>query len=316
RLDPIVLRRFIKCMDYDVKKTKALIELNYNLRNKNCNIYIDRDMNDEKTAQALKASDVVLLPGVTPERHRLLVFRMADYDPRSVTITIPTFVSSLLNTMLHDLCAQRNSEQEAKVFFMLSDTRFTEPDIQLDQLDDVMEVDEDAEGKSGSYRPDADLADGDVHIVDIKGYTMRHLAYVSIFVLRVQMKFLQEAYPSRLKAIHFINCPSFLDRMLTIMRPFIREEILQLVSQSRYKSNSNCSNHFSLFQMHYHVDGMESLYELIPRDMLPNEYGGKAGSMDELKAQWLQKLDENTPYLQDDKYWRITSASKSRWSWF
>ncbi|KAH8275697.1 hypothetical protein KR044_002930, partial [Drosophila immigrans] len=283
RLDPIVLRRFLKCMDYDVKKTKALIELNYNLRNKNCNIYIDRDMNDEKTAQALKASDVVLLPGVTPERHKLLLFRMVDYDPRS-----------------------RNSEQEAKVFFMMSDTRFTEPDIELDS-DMDMDVDRDVDGdedgdvavddvKPVCDKPDADLADGDVHIVDISGYTMRHLAYVSIFVLRVQMKFLQEAYPSRLKAVHIINCPSFLDRMMAMMKPFIREEVLQL--------------------MHYHTEGLDSLYELIPRDMLPNEYGGKAGSMAELKAHWLRNLKEKTPYLSDDKYWRITSASKSRWSWF
>ncbi|XP_034107233.1 alpha-tocopherol transfer protein-like [Drosophila albomicans] len=266
---PIVLRRFLKCMDYDVKKTKALIELNYNLRNKNTNIYIDRDMDDEKTAQALKASDLVLLPGVTPERHKLLFFRMVDYDPRS-----------------------RNTEQEAKVFFMVSDTRFTEPDIPLD-IDTNLDADE---VQRMSDQADADIADGDIHIVDINGYTMRHLAYVSIFVLRVQMKFLQEAYPSRLKAVHIINCPSFLDRMMAMMKPFIREEILQL--------------------MHYHTEGLDSLYEKIPRDMLPNEYGGKAGSMTELKAQWLQNIKEKTPYLRDDKYWRITSATKSRWSWF
>ncbi|XP_060663464.1 alpha-tocopherol transfer protein-like [Drosophila nasuta] len=269
KIHPILLRRFLKCMDYDVKKTKALIELNYNLRNKNANIYIDRDMDDEKTAQALKASDLVLLPGVTPERHKLLFFRMVDYDPRS-----------------------RNTEQEAKVFFMVSDTRFTEPDIPLD-IDTNLDADE---VQRMSDQADADIADGDIHIVDINGYTMRHLAYVSIFVLRVQMKFLQEAYPSRLKAVHIINCPSFLDRMMAMMKPFIREEILQL--------------------MHYHTEGLDSLYEKIPRDMLPNEYGGKAGSMAELKAQWLQNIKEKTPYLRDDKYWRITSATKSRWSWF
>ncbi|XP_062139678.1 alpha-tocopherol transfer protein-like [Drosophila sulfurigaster albostrigata] len=269
KIHPIVLRRFLKCMDYDVKKTKALIELNYNLRNKNTNIYIDRDLDDEKTAQALKASDLVLLPGVTPERHKLLFFRMVDYDPRS-----------------------RNTEQEAKVFFMVSDTRFTEPDIPLD-IDTNLDADE---VQRMSDQADADIADGDIHIVDINGYTMRHLAYVSIFVLRVQMKFLQEAYPSRLKAVHIINCPSFLDRMMAMMKPFIREEILQL--------------------MHYHTEGLDSLYEKIPRDMLPNEYGGKAGSMTELKAQWIQNMKEKTPYLRDDKYWRITSATKSRWSWF
>lgn len=106
----------------------------------------------------------------------------------------------------------------------MTDTRFTEPDIEtrIDDQDEKTDID------------DAYIADGDVQIVDIDGYTMRHLAYISIFVLRVYMKFVQEAYPSRLRAIHIINCPSFLDRMMAMMKPFIRDEVYQMVT---YKAN-------------------------------------------------------------------------------
>ncbi|XP_030568312.1 alpha-tocopherol transfer protein-like [Drosophila novamexicana] len=265
KIEPIVLLRFLKCMHYEVEKTKTLIQLNYSLRNKNSNIFLDRNMEHESTAKGLKVSDLLILPGVTPERHKLLLFRMADLDPST-----------------------RNSVEESKIFFMMADARFTEPDVERPATDSV-------QGQAIGIA-DEDIADGDVQIVDINGYTMRHLAYVSIFVLRVYMRFLQEAYPSRLRAIHIINCPSFLDRMMAMMKPFIREEVYQMIN--------------------YHTEGMDSLYELVPRDMLPVEYGGKAGTIAEIKQHWLQILKDKTAYLSDDKYWKVTSGSKSRWSWF
>lgn len=54
--ETIVLLRFLKCMHYDVEKTKTLIELNYSLRNKNPNIFMDRNMEDEMTAKGLQVS--------------------------------------------------------------------------------------------------------------------------------------------------------------------------------------------------------------------------------------------------------------------
>lgn len=118
---------------------------------------------------------------------------------------------------------QRNSQEESKIFFMMADARFTE-------VDTIQDAGQDHDQPTRVN--DADIAEGDVQIVDINGYTMRHLAYISIFVLRVYMKFVQEAYPSRLRAIHIINCPSFLDRMMAMMKPFIREEVFQMVCTS------------------------------------------------------------------------------------
>ncbi|KAM8721710.1 hypothetical protein ACLKA7_007561 [Drosophila subpalustris] len=241
KIQPIVLHRFLKCMHYDVEKTKTIIELNYGLRNKNPHIFIDRNMDDEQTAKGLQVSDLLILPGLTPERYKVLLFRLADFD-----------------------ASTRNSVEETKIFFMMTDARFTEPDIgaSAENQDEKRVLD------------DAHIADGDVQIVDIDGYTMRHLAYISIFVLRVYMKFVQEAYPSRLRAIHIINCPSFLDRMMAMMKPFIREEVYQLIN--------------------YHTEGMDSLYKEVPRDMLPVEYGGKAGTIAEIKTHWLRILREKT----------------------
>lgn len=50
-LDPILLRRFLKCMHGDLEETKKLIELNYELRNKSPEIFINRDPEDEQSLQ-------------------------------------------------------------------------------------------------------------------------------------------------------------------------------------------------------------------------------------------------------------------------
>ncbi|XP_068141285.1 clavesin-2 isoform X2 [Drosophila tropicalis] len=243
-------------------KTKLDELLHWFEGNPNLPQKVDRNMEDEMTAKGLKVSDIVILPGLTPERYKVLFFRMVDFDPST-----------------------RNSVEETKIFFMMADARFTMPDVEKTEKE-----------LAAGNLSDSDIAEGDVQVVDIKGYTMRHLAYVSIFVLRVYMRFLQEAYPSRLRALHIINCPSFIDRMLTVMRPFIREEVHKMIK--------------------YHTEGLESLYEDVPKDMLPEEYGGKAGTMAELKTKWLRTLKEKSAYLRDEKYWRNQSQGRSRWSWF
>ncbi|XP_033172117.1 alpha-tocopherol transfer protein-like [Drosophila mauritiana] len=262
KIEPIVMLRFLKCTAFDVERTKALVELNYSMRNKSPHLFIDRNMEDEMTAKGLRVSDLLVLPGVTPQGNKLIFFRMADLDPST-----------------------RNSVEETKIFVMMSDARFTKPDVEKET------------GSGADYVLDeADIAEGDVQIVDIGGYTLRHLAYVSIFVLRVYMKFLQEAYPSRLQAMHVINCPTYLDKLISMMSPFLREEVRNMIR--------------------YHTEGLDSLYKEVPRDMLPDEYGGKAGTVAELKARGIQSIRDNAAYLSDERYWKVAAQSKSRWSWF
>lgn len=39
---------------------------------------------------------------------------------------------------------------------------------------------------------------------------------------------------------------------------------------------------------------MESLYEVVPKDMLPVEYGGKAGTVAEIKQKWMQIMRDKS----------------------
>lgn len=116
------------------------------------------------------------------------------------------------------------------------------------------------------------LSDGEIPIFDMAGYTLRHLTKTALGALRIYMKFVQEAHPVRLKEIHVLNCPSYVDKVMAVVKPFIKSEVFKLI--------------------HFHLPGAETPYRHFPRSMLPEEYGGEAGKMADLKVKWMQLLKE------------------------
>lgn len=53
---------------------------------------------------------------------------------------------------------------------------------------------------------------------------------------------------------------------------------------------------------------MESLYEHIPKEILPEEYGGDAGPISDITKRWEEKFLEYREYfVEDDKFERIES---------
>lgn len=67
----------------------------------------------------------------------------------------------------------------------------------------------------------------------------------------------------RLKGLHFINTVSFMDKILALMRPFMKKELTNVL------------------ELHSTV---ESFSKHVHLDQLPNEYGGKAGTFKELQG--------------------------------
>lgn len=46
----------------------------------------------------------------------------------------------------------------------------------------------------------------------------------------IALCYLQEAHPVRLKAIHVINCTTFLDRVMYLVKPFMKKQVANMVS--------------------------------------------------------------------------------------
>lgn len=162
--------------------------------------------------------------------------------------------------------------EDTRAFFMVTDCRFITPD------------DPACPGV---------LSEGEVQIFDMKGTTMRHISRLTISTLRAYVKFLQLAFPVRLKAIHMVNCPTYIDRIVSIVKPFISDEVFKLVRPHKASVQLLQMYNDLSFQIRFHTANIDSLYAFVPCVMLPEEYGGAAGSLASLRERTQQVLSEN-----------------------
>lgn len=146
-----------------------------------------------------------------------------------------------------------------KAFFMVADVRLVSPDP----------------------NPDA-LADGEVPIFDMKGATIWHILKVTLSTLRLYFKYVQEAHPVRVQQVHVYNCSSLTNRIMTLIRPFLKPEVA------------------ARFQ--FHTPGSDTLYNFVPKDILPEEYGGNAGPMHLIKDHWV-KIFMQRRWVIENSFW-------------
>ncbi|XP_040076764.2 alpha-tocopherol transfer protein-like [Ixodes scapularis] len=109
---------------------------------------------------------------------------------------------------------------------------------------------------------------GVVGVADLDGLKMSHLLYYTpseikkiIKLIQVSSPFcMQECYPLRIKGIYVVNNPAFFELLFAVAKLFLKPKLLKRV---RFIGRD-----------------YEKLHELIPRDRLPEEYGGTLDPFD------------------------------------
>lgn len=126
---------------------------------------------------------------------------------------------------------------------------------------------------------------GDIPIFDMSGFTFRHLMNLifSPALVKKYMKITQEAHPVSLKQIHVINTSSLLEKLLTFLRPLMREEVKNLI--------------------HFHGEGSPTLFQFISPDIIPTDLGGKGVPLEDLKAHWKKQIEFQRDWLMTNP-WR------------
>ncbi|KAF6201645.1 hypothetical protein GE061_004038 [Apolygus lucorum] len=125
------------------------------------------------------------------------------------------------------------------------------------------------------------LMPGYIVVFDMKGTSLGHLARVStmMHLVRSFMIYIQECHPARLKGVHVINTASFMDKVLSLVKPLMQSELIQL--------------------LHLHSD-LESLKPFIPIDLLPEDYGGDSKPVAHIHDEFQKKMkSEYTNWLKD-----------------
>lgn len=101
---------------------------------------------------------------------------------------------------------------------------------------------------------------GLVAIMDMKGFGFTHIRFCPPSNLQKVVSLIQDCFPARFKAIHIINEPAIFGMLFSIVRRFLNEKLQQ--------------------RIHFHGCDTASLHKFVPPEILPEEYGGFSGPMD------------------------------------
>lgn len=126
---------------------------------------------------------------------------------------------------------------------------------------------------------------GYVFLFDMHGVKLGHLTRLSMNSIRRFFEYLQEGLPVRLKGIHVLNAVWFMDKVLSLVRPFMKRELFDM--------------------LHLYTGDVSDVYEHIPPSCLPKDFGGELDSLEYLHEAHCQRLDQLRDYfLEEEKLFR------------
>lgn len=73
------------------------------------------------------------------------------------------------------------------------------------------------------------LAEGYIVIFDMKGVRFGHISRVQLGPLKSFMAYIQEAHPARLKKIYIVHSASFVNHVMTLVKPLIKDGLMSLL---------------------------------------------------------------------------------------
>lgn len=119
---------------------------------------------------------------------------------------------------------------------------------------------------------DNEMVNGEIAVIDMTGFSFKHFmkSATNLTIMRNYMKYVQEVAPFKIVQNHFINCSPMMDRFISFVKPFIKKEVFETLK--------------------FHTS-LESLYDTLSRDLLPNEFGGSAGSIEDIYQDWLKVIE-------------------------
>jgi len=134
-------------------------------------------------------------------------------------------------------------------------------------------------------------APGYIFLFDLTGVRLSHLTRLSISAIRKFFVYVQEGMPVRLQAIHILNTRPIIDKIMMLIRPFLKKELLEMI--------------------HFHAPGeMEQVYKYLPKSCLPSDFGGELPTCEKLHVdfmEWMTRLrkvwdeDEERCYRNHEK---------------
>ncbi|XP_063240214.1 alpha-tocopherol transfer protein-like [Bacillus rossius redtenbacheri] len=132
---------------------------------------------------------------------------------------------------------------------------------------------------------------GLVVVVDEKLSTFGHAARTSMSALRKHFTFLKEGFPGKIVGFHVINCVSIAEKVVSLIKPFVKIDLLD--------------------KLKFHRGGLDSLYKYIPQEILPFEYGGNAGSFEDLHKKTMEVMMQHRDWFLEEEKLRVDESKRT-----
>ncbi|CAH2094179.1 unnamed protein product [Euphydryas editha] len=129
---------------------------------------------------------------------------------------------------------------------------------------------------------------GFIILIDLNGVTLGHIAKLDLLTVQQLLYYLQEAMLVRLKGLHFMNAPSYVDKLLMVIKPFMKKELM----------NTLC----------IHQVGSKTLEKVIPIEALPKDAGGQYKTFEEAKNYVIEKALANKDFFENENKKRVIES--------
>ncbi|CAB3231192.1 unnamed protein product [Arctia plantaginis] len=127
-------------------------------------------------------------------------------------------------------------------------------------------------------------------IADFDGTTVGHFLQMTPVTMKKMVALGQDAAPLRIKGNHYLNTPAGFETVFNAVKGLLNEK------------NKN--------RLYVHNKNYEALYERVPKEILPAEYGGNGGTIEEIVDYWKNKVKEYSSWLEDD--WKYGTDESKR----
>jgi hypothetical protein len=116
------------------------------------------------------------------------------------------------------------------------------------------------------------LCDADILVLDLNGYNFKHFlnAMRHPKTIYLYFKYIQEAVPVATVAAHILNPSWAVDRFMSFIRPILKKEVAE--------------------SFRFHSNGLDDFHETVSKDVLPKEYGGNLGSINDIHQTWMEQF--------------------------
>ncbi|XP_069978325.1 alpha-tocopherol transfer protein-like isoform X3 [Penaeus vannamei] len=125
---------------------------------------------------------------------------------------------------------------------------------------------------------------------DCTGLTLAHAMAYTPAMAKKSMVLWQDGYPMRPKGLNYIHTPAAFDTVFSIFKSFMKEKMKK--------------------RIHIHGSDLESLHKEIPKEILPVEYGGTNGTIEEIKNYWIQRVDARRDWLLEDEKYGVDESKR------